>query len=324
MQENKLILVDGHSLLFRAFYAFPPLNSPDGRLVNAAYGFTSILLSVIAEHSPTHIAVCFDMHGETKRKQGFADYKAQRQPTPPDLLPQIEITHQVVEALNIPIFELTDYEADDLIGTLATQAVTNHKTQSLIVTGDHDLLQLVADNKIHVYFPKRGKKPAVILDEMGVVEEMGIRVDQVVDYKALAGDSSDNIPGIKGIGPKTAINLLTKYDSLEELYRQLDSLLSDKLVEELSPKELKAKASQFGFGVSVVTKLASDKQMAYKSQELATILTDAPIALDLDACRVHGYDKPTTLALFGELGFNSLIRRLPADEFEVGVQEALF
>jgi DNA polymerase-1 len=304
-KKQKLVLIDGHSLLFRAFYAIPFLTAPTGEQVNAVYGFASTLLSVIEELEPTHIMVTFDSKGPTKREESFAAYKAQRKPAPEELLAQIEPTHEVVRALNMPIFEMQGYEADDLIGTAAIQA-RSKGVGVVIVTGDKDMFQLIDDGRIQVYIPGRAGTGSRVYEEQQVVEKLGVRKDQVVDYKGLAGDSSDNIPGIKGIGPKTAVNLLSKYGSLEGIYEAVD------------------KGKLEGVGAAVVKKLNEGREVAFLSRTLATIDTAVPVKLDLEACLVHGYDKQKTLAIFEKFGFKSLVDRLPDDEEEKRVQEALF
>lgn len=302
-KPQSLVLFDGHALLFRAYYAFPPLTSPDGQLVNAVYGFTSTLLSVLSELSPEYCLVAFDVDSDTIRRQNYAEYKAQRQPTPPELIAQIPLTKDVVAALGIPIFEQQGYEADDMLGTLAHLA-SHDQVKAVVVTADKDAFQLVNDPYVAVFVPGRKQIPSLLYGETEVYEKMGVRVDQIVDFKALSGDSSDNIPGVKGIGPKTAVGLLKEYGTLEALYQALDE-------------------GEHQLPAGVVKKLTSDRDKAFLSQELARIITDLPLAFDLEQARVSGYDKPEAVALFSRLGFKSLINRLPEDAFEKGVQEAL-
>ena len=309
---SRLVLIDGHALIFRAYYAFPPLTAPEtGKMVNAVYGFTSILLSVLEELDPTHIVVCFDTKGETFRKKKFEKYKAQRPKPPDDLISQIAPTHEVVEALNIPFFEREGFEADDLIGTIVTRVseMKDKSVESIIVSGDKDLFQLVDDKKqISMFVPGGGRRPAKHYHENDVVEKMGVRNDQIIDYKGLAGDPSDNIPGIRGIGPKTAEKLLQKYESIEGIYGAFE----------------KDNTLGGAVGKAMLNKLDGNKQVALDSKELATVLRDMEIDLDLDACVVSGYDKSKTLELFDRFGFKSLKRRLPKDSFELEVQDALF
>lgn len=358
MKNRRLVLIDSHALLFRAYYAIPFLTAPDGRMVNAVFGFTSTLLNVIDELEPTHIAACFDSRGPTFRKVEFDDYKANREKPPDELIEQFDLAREVVEAFNVPMYAWQGFEADDLIGTLAFQAKSlktkNQKpkikhtgkkskldegVETIIVTGDLDTLQLVDDGgKVRVYVPGRRGKPTRIYKEEDVVDKMQIRNDQVVDYKGLAGDASDNIPGIRGVGPKTAVGLLKEFGSIDGVYEYLDGLVdggkvrssiseirnkSEYLISNIKTKEderlVRAKITP-----SVLKKLVEGRELAFKSRELARIVTDVPIELDLEECKVSGYDKTVTSKLFEELGFKSLVNRLPKDEFEVSVQEALF
>lgn len=307
--DSLFMLVDGHALIYRAYHAFPELTTPTGMLANAIYGFTRILLTSIRDFQPEYIAVAFDHPQPTLRHESFADYKAHRVEMPDDLKPQIAIIKNLVETLNIPQFELAGYEADDLIGTLVTQLedhVDFQLVNALIVTGDRDLLQLVTE-RAHVFMPGRSKKQGDReFDPQMVKEVMGVSPLQITDLKSLMGDASDNIPGVRGIGPKTAVQLIQQFTSLEQLYDHLDhdGVLTIK--------------------TSLRDKLVNDRANAVLSKSLATINRQAPIQLDLPACRVAGYDKEKAIALFEELGFKSLITLLPADDFELGIQGALF
>jgi len=307
---NKLVLIDGHALLFRAFYAYPPLTTSSGELVGAVYGFTSILLNTIKLLDPTHIAVSFDLSEPTFRHKEFKDYKANRDETPPDLIIQEKRLRQIVTALNIPVYEKAGFEADDVIGTMAEQAKKQDVT-TLIVTGDMDALQLVDDDEkgpVHVFIPGRSRKPDTIYDEAHVEDKyQGLQPEQIIDYKGLAGDPSDNIPGVKGIGPKTAITLLLKFSSIEGVYSALEDNNISGVVSS-----------------SMIDKLKVGKESAFLSKKLATIVRDAPVKLNLADCAIHSYDKNKVLTLFKELNFKSLISKLPKDEFEQSVQEALF
>ncbi len=190
--HDVLMLVDAHAIIYRAYFALPPtLTTPDGMLVNAAFGFARILLTAIRDMKPTYLSVVFDHPEPTFRHKEYEDYKAHREKMPDDLIPQIGVTKEIVENLNIPQFEMAGYEADDLIGTLSQQS--DQKT--VIVTGDQDMFQLVND-KVHVWLPPRGKHPADEYDRAKVHKKLGVYPEQVIDMKALMGDSSDNIPGI--------------------------------------------------------------------------------------------------------------------------------
>ncbi len=300
-----LLLIDGHALIYRAYHALPELTDPKGRLVNVVYGFSRILLNVIRQFRPDYIAVAFDSKEKTIRADIEETYKANRPEMPDDLKPQIDLVRQVVETLNIPVFILPGYEADDLIGTIAKRVTAEHDVDVLIVTGDKDLLQLV-DDKIHVFIPKRGRfSKDVEYDESQVEAKLGVKPQQVVDLKALMGDSSDNIKGVKGIGPKTASKLINQFGSLEKLYQAIDH-------------------GTDGLSAGIRDKLVNNRADAFLSYELAKINTNAPIQFDLASAKVSEYDKEKVANLFEELGFHSLMKYLPQDKFEQSVQEALF
>jgi len=335
---KKLVLIDGHALLFRAFYAFPQtLTMDSGELINAVYGFTSILLTVIRELEPTHLVVSFDLDKPTFRHKSFKDYKAHREETPQELIDQEGRVRQVVEVLNIPVYEKEEFEADDVIGTLAEQAKDEEDLETLIVTGDLDALQLVDDDekgKVHVYVPSRGKKPAKIYDEEAVEERYdGLEPEQVPDLKGLAGDVSDNIPGVKGIGPKTAIGLLKKYRTVEGVYKKIDEVLRQSGIslnsrsaqdDKVVLKSLATLSNKIGISGSVLRKLIDGRELAVMSKELAIIRRDSPIKLNVEKSKISDYDKAKAIRLFEELQFNSLIKKLPNDDFEESVQDALF
>jgi DNA polymerase-1 len=265
--KSKLVLVDGHSLAYRAFHALPEdMRTSRGELTNAVFGFSSMLLNVLRDEGPTHVAVTFDK-GASFRDEIYPEYKAHREKMPDEMACQMDRIRQVVEAMGIPIYEQEGYEADDLLGTLATQA-EEKGVDTLIVTGDADLLQLV-DAHTRVLTSRRRFSDTVVYDEQGVREKYGLDPEQLVEYKALVGDKSDNIPGVSGVGEKTATSLLQQYKALEEIYKHLDGV-----------------QSRFR------TKLEEGEESAYLSRRLATIIRDAPVQIDLDACRVQRPDSP--------------------------------
>lgn len=316
MQEptSRFMIVDGHGLIYRAYHAFPPLTAPDGLMVNAVYGFARILLTAIDEYSPEFIAVAFDHKKPTLRSQEYKEYKAHRPKMPDDLRAQIDLVKEVVTTLNIPQFELEGYEADDLIGTVTREVAQDEKlaVENLVVTGDKDLLQLV-DDHTHVWIPARGKYGGnTEYDDPKVIEKMGVTPAQIPDLKSLMGDSSDNIPGVKGVGPKTAVNLITKYFSLEKVYERVEELQQNP-----TEKDPLIKGALF-------ENLVLDRENALLSKRLATIDRNVPIEFKLDPCRVCDYDKTKAVALFDRLDFKSLVPLLPDDNFESGVQDALF
>ncbi len=305
------LLVDGHALIYRAYHAFPPLTDADGQIVGAVYGFLRILLSVLKQVQPKYWAIAFDHPSPTKRKLEFDFYKANRKPMPEDLRPQIAIIENFASTLGLPEFKLAGIEGDDLIGTLSQQIVATKKADVLILTGDRDSFQLVTDH-VHVLVPNLGYRKTQDGNSMTeynpalVEQKMQLPPSAIIDFKALAGDSSDNIPGVPGIGTKTAIALLQQYHSLEHIYQNLDS---DTLTS-VRP--------------NVIEKLKNGRESAYISQKLATIDIHVELDFDLKACLVDGYDKDAMSSLLQKYGFHSLLKLLPQDEFEAGLQEALF
>lgn len=315
-QKKRLLLIDGHSILFRAFHAYPALTTSKGELVNAVYGFVNILLTVIGDFEPSHIAVSFDREKPTFRHEQYEGYKAHRPEAPVELINQQDRVEEIVSVLNIPIFAVEGYEADDVIGTLVEKVRKKSKRlkgeeelEVVIVTGDQDMFQLVDEpaegsGQVCVYTPARGKRKARVWDAETVTEKYGLKITQLVDLKALSGDPSDAIPGVRGIGPKTATALLKEYGDLKRIYKDLDAI--------------KRK-----FGDSVFRKLVDGKELAWLSKKLATIVLDVPIRLSLKACLVHDYDKAKAIEKFQELEFASLISKLPKDSFEQMVQEEM-
>ena len=281
-----LLLVDGHALVHRAFHAVPPLSTTKGELVNAVYGFASMLFKALNELRPDYVAVAFDKAAPTFRHLEYEEYKATRKPAPEGLRQQFVRVRQLVDALGIPIYEIEGYEADDVLGTLARQA-TEQGLSVVIATGDADALQLV-DPHVRVMVPLRGFSETTTYDETGVRLRYGIAPSQIPDLKALKGDPSDNIKGVPGIGEKTAAKLLNQFGSLENLLAHRD---------ELPPKLQPAVAEH-----------ADDAQ---QSKRLATIVTDVPVRLDLAACRAGTYERPRLVELLRELEFRSLLPKIP-------------
>ncbi len=302
-KEKIILLIDGNALIHRAYHAIPPLTTPKGELVNAVFGFSSVLFRAIKELKPCYIVVAFDKKAPTFRHKIFKEYKATRPAGDKELYRQFPKVREVVEALNIPHFEIAGYEADDILGTLKEKA-KDKKIKSIIVTGDMDAMQLV-DNNTSVYTLKKGVNDTILFGKKQVLEKYGLKPDQLVDYKALRGDPSDNIPGVKGIGEKTAVKLLQEYESLEKLYKVLDS---GKKIEVVKPR--------------IVELLKKDKEQALLSQRLARIIIDINFNFDLDKCELKDYDRDRVVKLFQELGFKSLIARLPEsikEEKQVGL-----
>ena len=299
MKKPLLVLFDGNALIHRAFHAMPPLTvRQTGEMVSAVYGFALMLLKVINELKPTHYAIAFDMKGPTFRHELFDQYKAQRPPTPDELVAQLGRVRQLVEAFHIPIFELEGYEADDLLGTLSQQA-SGQDIDTIIITGDADIMQLVSP-RVKVLYPKprRAFSDTMLYDEEAVSQKYGVKPEQIADFKGLVGDKTDNISGVPKIGPVNAVNLLSKFGSIEQIYDHID---------EVTPPKLQAL-------------LKENEAIARQSKELATIITRTPVSLNLDDCQISQYDRNQVTELFRELEFASLLPKLPQIETEKTAQ----
>lgn len=301
----KLILFDGNAIMHRAYHALPPLNARNGEPINAVYGLISMLLKVIQDLKPTHIIFAFDRSEPTFRKKILESYQAQRPEMEEELSSQFKKAQRVIEAFGIPLYDKAGFEADDVIGTIARKishpelvegslAGPRDDNKVLIITGDRDMLQLVnEENGVYLYMPLKGLSDAKEFGHKETVERMGVAPDTIVDYKALVGDPSDNYKGVPGIGPKTAITLLEKYKTLDEIYKHADEL----------PEKLKQK-------------LVENKDSAYQSQKLAKIVTDVDIDFDLDKASRWQLDSEEVMRLFEEIGFRTLTNRVK----EVGKQ----
>ena len=283
-----LILIDSNALIHRAYHALPPLTTKKGELMNAVYGFTSVLLNVLNRFKPEYIAATFDLKEPTFRHKEFKDYKATRVKAPDDLYEQIPQVKKIVKAFNIPIVEKEGYEADDLIATFARRAEKLHpEVEVIVVTGDLDTLQLV-DDKIKVFALRRGMSDSVLYDEKTIGERYGLKPDQMIDYKGLRGDPSDNLPGVKGIGEKTATELLKKYKTIEGVYKNLSDIRE-----------------------GIRKKLEKDKLQAFFSKKLARLADNVPVDFDIEKCRTEDFSRVKVINLMRELEFFSLLRRLP-------------
>ena len=282
MARCQVFLIDAQSLCYRAFYAVKGLSTSKGQPTNAVFGFCNILRKLLADLKPTHIAVCFDVGKKTHRQIKFADYKVQRQAMPDDLVSQMTIIRDVVAAYNLPMFELEGYEADDVMATL-TKKFAGKNCEVVIVTEDKDMSQLV-DNYTKVYSARQEK----FLTADDVKEKFCVRPDQVVDYIALAGDASDNIPGVPGVGEVTACKLLAEFGSLDQIYANLEKVNGDKLKE----------------------KLRLGKESAFLSRELATLHADVPLTVDLEGLALREPNKSRLWEIFCELEFRKLAEDL--------------
>lgn len=289
----KLVLIDAHALIHRAFHAIPFLSKKDGELTNAVFGFTSTVLSVLKELQPEYVAVSFDLPEPTFRHKKYQEYKATRQKAPDELRSQFGRVREVVDALSIPVLEVPGFEADDVLGSLAKQSTAKGDLDAYIVTGDKDLLQLL-DDHVKVFTLRKGIKDTVIYDPKLLKEETGLTPDEFIEYKALKGDASDNIPGVPGIGDKTATVLIQRYQDLEGVYKALAE----------DPKQ------HPDFKPKVRSNLEEFKDQAYLSRDLSRIVTDMKLKFDLQACRIHEFDLAKALKLFDEMEFHSLVPRL--------------
>lgn len=303
--EKKFILVDSNAIMHRAFHALPPLTTKSGEVVSVVYGFTSVLLKIIKELKPEYVACAFDVAGGTFRGEIFDQYKAGRKKPDQEFYDQIESVKEIVRAMNIPIYEKVGFEADDIIGTIAQKVSKDDNIEVFIATGDMDALQLVGKN-VKVYSFKKGISETIIYDAEKVFERYGIRPDQVVDFKAIRGDVSDNIPGIKGIGEKGAVNLLQEFGTIENLYEKIES---------------KDGADSIKSGV--LDKLVSQKSSAFMSKELATIKCDVDVDFRLEDCIWGDYDRENLLKIFRRFEFFSLIGRLEETENNINHKEIL-
>ncbi len=268
-----LLLVDGHALTHRAFFALPPFKTSQGVPTNAIYGFLTMLYKALTDFNPDYLAICYDTPKPTFRQKLFKEYQIQRPPTAGELKTQIPILKEVLKKGGIFQAEKEGYEADDVIGTL-TKVAKDKGLKVLILTGDRDIMQLI-DGNIFVVTPQIGFSKTIIFDRQKVVERYGIQPEQVADYKALVGDQSDNYPGIRGVGPKTAIELLQQFGSIENMLKQIDKIENEKL------KKL----------------IVDNKKELELSKKLSYLVTDVNVKFDLNSAKFAGFKK----AMKGEL-----------------------
>lgn len=281
--KGRFYLIDSHSYIYRAFYAIRDLKNSKGQATNAVYGFTNMLLKILKEEKPDYIACAFDHPKPTWRAEEFTDYKIHRKPMPDDLKSQMPYIKEVVNGFNIPIFETPGFEADDLIGTIAKH-VTEESLEVTIVSSDKDILQLV-NGKIKV-LNDRGEK--IYYDRTAVIEKMGVPPENIPDFLALCGDSSDNIPGVDGIGAKGALNLITRFKTIENLIENATEIKNE--------KQRKS--------------IIENKDNAILSKRLAVIKTDVPFDIDIHNCRMKEFNRVKLAKIFSELEFNNLINKI--------------
>lgn len=290
---KKLFLVDVSSLFFRAFYAVRPLSSPTGIPTNAVYGFLSMLMKLLKDEKPEYLVFCYDRKEPSFRKDLYQDYKANRSEMPEDLAPQIPYIKKLAEAMGIPSLEIPGFEADDLIGTM-THVGRKHNMEVFIVSGDKDFAQLLEEN-IYLYDTMKSEK----IDTQKAVEKWGVRPDQFIDYLALVGDASDNIPGVKGIGPKGAQKLLEEFGDLDGVYQNLEQIKG-----------------------SLKEKLAAGKENAYLSRKLSAIVTDCEIEADVSFYRRRPFRRAELTSLFDELNFKAFEKNIWPLDFSDRTVEA--
>ncbi len=299
----KLLIIDSHALLHRAYHALPKESmTRAGKPINAVYGFFSMLLSAVDELSPDFLICCFDAPGPTFRHEKFIGYQAHRPKMEDELKSQIDLTRETIKDASIPMKMVSGYEADDLAGTIAKKVQSSNvqmfkkNGQTVIVTGDKDLMQLV-DDHTYLYLLGRGISGGELVGTEEVQEKLGVAPDQVVDYKALVGDASDNYPGVYGIGPKTAEKLFDKYDTYEEIYNNLDKISE-----------------------SIQRKLAEGKESAELSYQLAEIVLDAPVEVDWEKAEFTDQKLIRLKNSLENLNFRSLVQRIE-DRFNAGKTE---
>ncbi|WP_186578409.1 DNA polymerase I [Aquibacillus kalidii] len=293
---EKLVLIDGNSIAYRAFFALPLLNNDKGVYTNAVYGFTTMLLRILEDEKPSHILVAFDAGKTTFRHKTYQEYKGGRQKTPSELSEQFPLLKEVLDAFQIKHYQLKEYEADDIIGTLAKRGEQDGWDVQ-VISGDKDLLQLVSD-KVKVALTRKGISEVDTYTPTFMEQKMEVRPEQIIHMKALMGDNSDNIPGVPGVGEKTAVKLLKEYQTLENLYDNLDQVSGKKLKE----------------------KLETHKEEAFMSKELVTIECESPIEIGLDDIAYQGYEANQVSSIFKELGFQSLLTRI-AGEVSIEAEE---
>lgn len=287
MDDKVIAVIDGNSLMHRAFHAVQaPMNAPDGRPTNACFGFMSMLLKLITDFKPAGIICAFDAGIPVERFEAIEQYKAQRPPTDPDLKVQFPMIEELLTSLNIPVVRVQDYEGDDILGTVSAQAEAKGGIKTLLISGDKDVLQLASDKTI-IVTNKTGMSDVKIYDPEGVIERFGVDAAHVPDYLGLMGDSSDNIPGIAGVGPKTATKLLQDYGDIEGVIAHAG--------------ELKGKLAE---------KVAQGAQLALDSRKVATIIRDVPLELSFDEVVFPSFDAEKVKAAFGELGMMSQLRKV--------------
>ena len=294
--KKRLVLLDSHAILHRAYHALPDFTSPNGEPTGALYGVVAMLLKIIEELKPDYIVACYDLPEPTYRHDAFADYKSKRVKIDEALVAQINRSRDIFAAFDIPIYEMVGFEADDLLGTIAHQTKEMKDLEVVIASGDMDTMQCIEGKRVQVYTLKKGIKDTIIYDEAAVKERFGFPPKLIVDYKGLRGDASDNIPGIPGIGEKTATELITKFGGIEAIYKKL--------------KKNEQAFLEAGIKPRIVNLLKAGEEEAQFSKMLATIRTDVPVTFSLPESWPDGLDVEKIANLFSELGFRTLMARV--------------
>lgn len=291
-EKKKLIIIDSNALVHRAYHALPPLTTKNGELVNAVYGFLLVLFRALKDFRPDFVAAAFDSAGPTFRHEKFEAYKAKRPKAPEELYSQIPKIKDILNVFGIPVFEKQGFEADDIIATIVNSAPSLEK---IIISGDLDSLQLV-DGATKVFGLRKGVKDTVLYDEEMVKEKyQGLRPGQLADFRGLRGDPSDNIPGVKGIGEKTAVLLLNQFGTLDGLYSEMEK--GGEKARNLKP--------------ALLQKLKDNKEQAFLSRSLAYLKNDVPIGFNLEECRFGEYDREKAGQTLAGFEFHSLLDKLP-------------
>ena len=286
--KKKLVVIDGKSVFYRGYYAMPNLSAPDGTPTGGVYGFGVMALEIVKKMEPDFVCVAWDKPKTNirRRREIYPEYKANRKPAPPDFYVQIPLLKEMLEAFGWPLYEIDDHEADDIMGTFAKQAEKKGH-QSVLITSDKDVLQLASDST-KVAMLKKGLTNVEIFDDKHLQQSIGLTTDQFVDYKSLRGDPSDNLPGVAGVGEKTAMSLIQDYGSIDGVYEHLN---------DLKP--------------AVRSKLEKDKDMAYLTKELVLLDNNVPLTLDFKAAAISNLDTSEVIRVFKKFDFKTLLRQLP-------------
>src|SRR3989344_2445748 len=287
-KANVLLLIDANALIHRFFHALPPFTAPNGQPTNALYGLAGVLLKILKEQKPDYIAAAFDRPEKTFRAEEYKEYKSHRPPTAKELVAQIISAHDVFNLFGIKTFEVPSFEADDVIATLTEKFRKEPDLKIVILSGDLDNLQLVEGEKVVVQFLRTGITETTIYNEEAVIKKYGLNPKQLPDYKGLVGDVSDNIPGVQGVGPKTASTLLKEFGTLEEVFDNL-AIITNR---------------------TAAKKLEGQKEIAFLSKKLALMRKDVPLEIKLGNLKTEPIDKILLKSEFQKLGFKTLVERL--------------